>query len=43
MPETRSIEDSSNLPGPDVIAGEMAVDLLVALGQFALVAADLKK
>jgi hypothetical protein len=31
------------LPGPDVIATEIAVDLEAALGQFSQIAADLKK
>jgi len=38
-----SLEDSANLPDPDVIAVEIAEDLQAALDQFALIAADLKK
>jgi type I restriction enzyme M protein len=38
-----SLEDSANLPDPDVIAVEIADDLQAALDQFALIAADLKK
>jgi type I restriction enzyme M protein len=37
-----SLEDSANLPGPDVIALEIAEDLEAALEQFAEIAADLK-
>ncbi len=36
-----SLEDSENLPAPDVIAAEIIEDLQAALDQFALVAADL--
>jgi type I restriction enzyme M protein len=37
------LEDSANLPNPDVIAAEIAEDLQATLDQFALVAADLRK
>ncbi len=37
-----SLEDSSNLPEPDVIASEIVEDLQAALEQFALIAGDLK-
>jgi len=37
-----SLEDSANLPDPDVIAAEIAEDLQAALDQFSLIAADLK-
>jgi type I restriction enzyme M protein len=38
-----SLEDSANLPDPDVIAAEIAEDLQAALDQFVLIATDLKK
>jgi type I restriction enzyme M protein len=38
-----SLEDSANLPDPDVIAAEIAEDLQAALDQFALIAGDLRK
>jgi type I restriction enzyme M protein len=38
-----SLEDSANLPNPDVLAAEIVEDLEAALQQFALIAADLKK
>jgi type I restriction enzyme M protein len=38
-----SLEDSANLPDPDVIAAEIAEDLEAALLQFSQIAADLKK
>src|SRR5437762_11693735 len=38
-----SLEDSANLPAPDVIAGEIVEDLQAALAQFAEIAQDLKK
>ncbi len=38
-----SLEDSANLPVPDVIAAEIAEDLQAALDQFTLIAADLRK
>lgn len=37
-----SLEDSANLPDPDVIATEIAEDLEAALDQFAQIASDLK-
>jgi type I restriction enzyme M protein len=37
-----SLEDSANLPLPDVIAAEIVEDLEAALQQFAAIAADLK-
>ncbi|MBI3910861.1 MAG: SAM-dependent DNA methyltransferase [Armatimonadetes bacterium] len=36
-----SLEDSANLPDPDVLAAEIAEDLEAALDQFAQIAADL--
>ena len=38
-----SLEDSANLPDPDVIAAEIVEDLEAALSQFATIAADLKR
>lgn len=38
-----SLEDSANLPPPDVIAQEIVEDLQAALAQFAEIAADLEK
>jgi len=38
-----SLEDSANLPDPDVIAAEVAEDLQAALDQFSQIAADLWK
>jgi type I restriction enzyme M protein len=38
-----SLEDSANLPAPEVIAAEIAEDLEAALEQFASIAEDLKK
>ena len=38
-----SLEDSANLPDPDVIAQEIVEDLQAALVQFAEIAADLKR
>lgn len=38
-----SLEDSANLPEPDVIAAEIAEDLQAALDQFVQIAAELKK
>ncbi len=38
-----SLEDSANLPDPDVIAAEIAEDLQAALDQFTAIAAELKK
>ena len=37
-----SLEESANLPSPDVIAAEIADDLQAALEQFATIAEDLK-
>jgi len=37
-----SLEDSANLPEPDLIAAEIAEDLQAALDQFSQIAADLK-
>ena len=38
-----SLEDSANLPDPDVIAAEIVEDLEAALEQFAAIAEDLKR
>jgi len=38
-----SLEDSANLPDPDVLAQEIVEDLEAALSQFATIAADLKR
>jgi type I restriction enzyme M protein len=38
-----SLEDSANLPDPDVIAAEIAEDLQAALDQFTQIAADLRE
>jgi hypothetical protein len=38
-----SLEDSANLPGPNIIAQEIVEDLEAALSQFAMIAADLKR
>jgi four helix bundle protein len=38
-----SLEDSANLPDPDIIAAEIVEDLEAALSQFAAIAADLKQ
>ena len=38
-----SLEDSANLPDPDVIAAEIVEDLQAALDQFTLIAGDLKR
>jgi len=38
-----SLEDSANLPDPDVIAQEIVEDLEAALQQFATIAIDLKR
>jgi len=38
-----SLEDSANLPDPDVIAAEIAEDLQAELDQFIVIAADLRK
>lgn len=39
----KSLEDSENLPEPDVLAQEIADDLQTALEQFASIAAELKR
>lgn len=39
----KSLEDSENLPEPDLIAQEIADDLQTALDQFAVIAAELKR
>jgi type I restriction enzyme M protein len=38
-----SLEDSANLPAPDIIAAEIVEDLEAVLQQFAAIANDLKK
>ena len=38
-----SLEDSANLPDPDVIAAEIVEDLQAALAQFAEIANDVKR
>jgi type I restriction enzyme M protein len=38
-----SLEDSANLPDPDILAQEIVADLEAALEQFATIADDLKK
>ena len=38
----QSLEDSANLPAPDIIAQEIVEDLQAALAQFAEIAADLR-
>jgi type I restriction enzyme M protein len=38
-----SLEDSANLPDPDVIAAEIAEDRQAALDQFVQIAVDLKR
>jgi len=38
-----SLEDSANVPDPDVIAQEIVEDLQAALAQFAEIANDLRK
>jgi type I restriction enzyme M protein len=37
-----SLDDSTNLPDPDIIAQEIIEDLEAALSQFTTIAADLK-
>ena len=39
----KSLEDSENLPEPDVLAQEIADDLQTAPEQFAAIAAELKR
>ena len=38
-----ALEDSANLPAPDVIAADIVEDLQAALPQFAEIANDLKR
>jgi type I restriction enzyme M protein len=38
----KSLEDSDNLPEPDVLAQEIADDLQTALEQFSAIASELK-
>lgn len=38
-----SLEDSANLPDPDMIAAEIVEDLQAALDQFAAISMDLAK
>jgi type I restriction enzyme M protein len=38
-----SLEDSANLPDPDIIAAEIVEDLQAALAQFTEIANDLRK
>ena len=38
-----ALEDSANLPAPEVIATDIAADLEAALEQFANIAEDLRK
>ena len=38
-----SLEDSANLPDPDVLAGEIAEDLRSALEQFEDILGDMEK
>jgi type I restriction enzyme M protein len=38
-----SLEDSANLPAPDLIAAEIAEDLQATLDQFTQIAVDLRK
>jgi type I restriction enzyme M protein len=39
----KNLEDSENLPEPDVLAQEIADDLQTALEQFSAIAAELKR
>jgi hypothetical protein len=41
--QDESLEDSANLPDPDVLALEIAEELEAALEQFAAIAEDLKR
>ena len=43
LSQDESLEDSANLPDPDIIAQEIVEDLQAAVAQFAEIAADLKK
>jgi len=38
-----ALEESANLPAPEIIATDIAADLEAALEQFATIADDLKK
>jgi type I restriction enzyme M protein len=38
-----ALEDSANLPAPDIIAADIVEDLQAALAQFAEIAADLRR
>jgi type I restriction enzyme M protein len=38
-----ALEDSANLPVPEIIAADIVEDLQAALAQFAEIAADLKR
>ena len=38
-----ALEESANLPAPEVIAADIVEDLQAALAQFAEIAADLKR
>lgn len=38
-----ALEDSANLPAPEIIAADIVEDLEAALQQFAAIAQDLKK
>ncbi len=38
-----NLEDSANLPDPDIIAAEVIEDLQAALAQFAEIGSDLKR
>jgi type I restriction enzyme M protein len=38
-----SLENSANLPDPDIIAADITEDLQAALAQFAEIASDLKR
>ena len=40
--QNESLEDSANLPDPDIIAAEIVEDLQAALAQFAEIASNLK-
>lgn len=42
-PRDESLEDSANLPEPDVLAAEIVADLQAALEQFAAIAEDLER
>jgi type I restriction enzyme M protein len=42
-PGFQSLEDSANLPDPDILAREIVEDLEAALAQFAEIATDLER